>query len=161
LVQIIADLNNAINNEKANLVQLEKKSREIQVRLETVTRGEDELYKCNKQIMELDLLFKDRDQLLRQVKEVQDGTIKQQSTLRDKEIRLEQLNRQLTSTHEKLNRLHSQQQSKREQVQQRLKELKDEYEVLSTERNKIMEKIDHTERLIKEMEVKVNPLVKI
>jgi kinetochore protein Nuf2 len=106
-------------------------------------------------VNDLDSLFKDRDQILKQVKEMQNGTLKQQSTLRDKEIRLEQLNRQLLSSNEKLNRLHSQQQNKREQVQQRLRELKDEYEILTGERNKIMEKIDHTEKMIKEMEIKV------
>lgn len=155
LFQIINELSNAISSEKTNVGQLEKRSRDMQVRLESILKVEDDLRKCSETLNELDDLFRSRDNLNRQIKDLGENSIKFQSSLRDKENRLEQVNRQLHSAHEKLTMLHSQQQGKREQVQLRLKELRDEYAQLSNERAKIMLKIDQTDKMIKEMEVKV------
>lgn len=137
------------------MAQLEKRSRDMQIRLESIIKVEDDLKKCGEALNDLDDLFRTRDNLNRQIKDLGDNSIKFQSSLRDKENRLEQVNRQLSSAHEKLSKLHSQQQSKREQVQTRLKELRDEYAQLSEERSKVMLKIDQTDKMIKEMEVKV------
>jgi kinetochore protein Nuf2 len=154
-VQIINELSSAISSEKSNVSQLEKRSRDMQLRLENILKVEEDLKKCSVTLGDLDELIHNRDGLSRQIKDLSDNSVKFQSSLRDKENRLEQVNRQLSSAHEKLTKLHSQQQGKREQVQLRLKELRDEYGQLSEERSKVMLKIDQSEKMIKEVEVKV------
>jgi chromosome segregation ATPase len=155
LVQIIAELNGSITNERINLGNLERKSRELQQRSDYLAGLEEELKKCLHVLGELDSLIRTRDELARQVRDCQDMSNRQQSVLREVELRHNQVSRQVASSQEKLTRLHSQQQDKREQVQQRLRCLRQEYSTLTEERTKLAAKMDQTDRLIKDMEAKV------
>jgi chromosome segregation ATPase len=154
-MQILEELNAAIISERNGLVLLEKKSRDMQARLEFINTLESDLKRCLTATQELEELFKTRNKLVTQTKDLYEQFAKNQSALKNSEILVEQLNRQLGSVSEKLSRLHAQQQAKREQVQERLKALRNDYASLSEERSKLSSKIDHSERVVKELESKV------
>ena len=118
-------MNASIASEKANLNQLEKKSRELQVKMEALATVEADIVKALQQLELAEQALKKKNEVLFRIQEEQASIEAQQTSINDLNIREQQLNRQLSAAQDKLTRLQSQQERKRQQIGQRLKVLQD------------------------------------
>lgn len=157
-VQIIAEMNSSINAEKTNLAQLEKKSRELQVKMEALQSVEADVSKACQQLELNEAALKKRSEVLAQIQAEQESIDGQQTAMNDLIIREQQLLRQMAAAQDKLGRLQTQQENRRQQVSQRLKVLQEEYGVVAEERARVAAKVEQSERVIKDFESKMADL---
>ena len=158
LLQIIAEMNANISHEKTNISQLERKSRELQMKLESLVQLEQELLRT---LQGMECLLSDlqkRDELVRKVSEERDSIERQHIASKDLAIKDTQMCRQLSAAQEKLSRLQKQQQERHEKISIRLKTLQEEYQVVAEDRTKASLKIEQSEKIIKDFESRMNEL---
>lgn len=158
LLQIIAEMNASIASEKANISQLERKSRELQMKLESLAQLEQELLRTLQGMECLQSDLHKRDELIRKVSEERDAIERQHIASKDLSIKETQMSRQLLSAQEKLSRLQKHQQERREKASARLKTLQEEYQVVAEERSKASLRIEQSEKVIKDFESRMNEL---
>lgn len=155
LLQILAEMTASIAAEKQSLQSLEKRSRDLQARLDQLVDLEKDLKRALHQLDQNEAAWKRADEAQRQCTELRDRAERQRADLRELEQRSGQLKRQHSLAAEKLGKLTSQQELKRQEFAERLTVLRKEYAGLSEERSNLATKMDNTDRIIKEMESKV------
>lgn len=173
---MIADMTVSLQNEKNNLNMLEKKARELQMKLEMFVSIEQDLVPCIDMMREVDVEIKKVEEILKKVQEDKDKIEKKSASLRDLMMKetvslwprsvddpplmilsrdLQQLKRQTTSAQEKVQRLQRHQAMKREAAEIKFKKLKEELNAMTEERANVQVKIDQNRRIAEEMEFKV------
>ena len=155
LLQILSEMQANIAGEKAALQSLEKRSRELSVRQALLGNLEEGVSRSLSQLEHNNQLQAKQEELRIQLQQL---TLKRESQhvqLEEMAVRQNHLQRQLQMAAEKLARLTSQQSMKRDEFAGRLAQLRTEYGVLSEERAKLTMKMDDTDRLVKDMEQKV------
>ncbi len=151
-------MNSSITSEKNNLIQLEKKSRELQMKMEALFNVEADVQKALQQLELNEAALKKRSEVLNRIQTEQVSIDTQQTDMNELTIREQQLLRQLTAAQDKLSRLQSQQEQRRLQIGQRLKTLQEEYSIVAEERTRVMAKVDQSEKVIKDFEIKMSDL---
>lgn len=155
LMQIIAEMNASINSEKVNLSQLEKKSRELQMKLDALTQVEQDITRALNLLEQNDEIVKKRDSLTIQLQDDKETINKKNVYIKDLELKEQQCRRQLVVSQDKHSKLLQQQDHRREQIQVQLTNLRQDYTTLSEERSRLINKMDQTEKMIKDMESKL------
>ena len=154
-------MNSAISLEKNNLTQLERKSRDLQIKLEGLMTVENDIVKTLQQLELNEVALKKQHEVKSQLQIEQDAIERQQTLLNDSTIREQQLLRQMGAAQEKLSRLQTQQEQRRQQIGQRLKQLQDEYAMVADERTKVILKIEQSEKVIKDFEAKMGDIRRV
>lgn len=155
-MQIIAEMNASIQSERANLAQLEKKSRELQMKLDALTQIEADTTRALNLLEQNDEIVKKRDSLIIQLQDDKETINKKNVYIKDLELKEQQCRRQLTVSQEKYSKLLHQQDQRRAQIEAQLSTLRQDYNTLSEERSRLVNKMDQTDKMIKDMESKVN-----
>ena len=151
-------MNSSIASERANLAQLEKKSRELQMKLDALTQIEQDLTRALNLLEQNDEIVKKRDSLTIQLQDDKETINKKNVYIKDLELKEQQCRRQLAIAQEKHSKLLVQQEQCRSQVESQLNTLRQDYATLSEERNRLLNKMDQTDKMIKDMESKVRKL---
>jgi predicted nucleic acid-binding Zn-ribbon protein len=151
-------MNNSISAEKTNLSQLEKKSRELQMKMEALLNVEADVAKACQQLELNEAALKKKSEVLSNIQTEQESIDAQQTTMNDLTIREQQLLRQLAAAQDKLSRLQTQQEQRRQQIGQRLKTLQEEYTIVAEERARVMAKVEQSDKVIKDFEFKMADL---
>jgi kinetochore protein Nuf2 len=154
-MQIIAEMNASIQSERANLTQLEKKSRELQMKLDALTQIEADTTRALNLLEQNDEIVKKRDSLIIQLQDDKETINKKNVYIKDLELKEQQCRRQLTVSQEKYSKLLQQQDQRRSQIETQLTTLRQDYNTLSEERSRLVNKMDQTDKMIKDMESKV------
>jgi kinetochore protein Nuf2 len=154
-MQIIAEMNSSIQSERANLAQLEKKSRELQMKLDALTQIEADTTRALNLLEQNDEIVKKRDSLIIQLQDDKETINKKNVYIKDLELKEQQCRRQLTVSQEKYSKLLQQQDQRRSQIEAQLATLRQDYSTLSEERSRLVNKMDQTDKMIKDMESKV------
>lgn len=154
-MQIIAEMNSSIQSERANLAQLEKKSRELQMKLDALTQIEADTTRALNLLEQNDEIVKKRDSLIIQLQDDKETINKKNVYIKDLELKEQQCRRQLTVSQEKYSKLLQQQDQRRSQIEAQLTNLRQDYSTLSEERSRLVNKMDQTDKMIKDMESKV------
>lgn len=155
-MQIIAEMNSSIQSERSNLAQLEKKSRELQMKLDALTQIEADTTRALNLLEQNDEIVKKRDSLIIQLQDDKETINKKNVYIKDLELKEQQCRRQLTVSQEKYSKLLQQQDQRRSQIEAQLTTLRQDYNTLSEERSRLVNKMDQTDKMIKDMESKVN-----
>ena len=155
LMQIIAEMNTSIQSERVNLAQLEKKSRELQMKLDALTQIEADTTRALNLLEQNDEIVRKRDSLIIQLQDDKETINKKNVYIKDLELKEQQCRRQLTVSQEKYSKLLQQQDQRRSQIEDQLTTLRQDYNTLSEERSRLVNKMDQTEKMIKDMESKV------
>lgn len=155
LMQIISEMNASIQSERSNLAQLEKKSRELQMKLDALTQIESDTARSLNLLEQNDEIVKKHDSLIIQLQDDKETINKKNVYIKDLELKEQQCRRQSTVSQEKLSKLMQQQALRREQVQKQMTELSQEYNAASDERARHLKKMEQTEQAIKDTELKV------
>lgn len=155
LMQIIAEMNASIQSERGNLAQLEKKSRELQMKLDALTQIEADTTRALNLLEQNDEIVRKRDSLIIQLQDDKETINKKNVYIKDLELKEQQCRRQLTVSQEKYSKLLQQQDQRRSQIETQLTTLRQDYNTLSEERSRLVNKMDQTEKMIKGMESKV------
>lgn len=148
-------MNASITNEKANLSQLERKSRELQMKLDMLSMIEQDTVKSMQLVENNASLLKEKHVLAKALEEGLEEAKKHQASLAELSIREEQLQRQMNTACEKLARLESLQIEKRSGFQSQLLSLREEYGRLVSERAALSLKVEGSDKMVKEIEQKV------
>lgn len=156
LMQIIFEMNASIQSERANLAQLERKSRELQMKLDALTQIEADTTRALNLLEQNDEIVRKRDSLIIQLQDDKETINKKNVYIKDLELKEQQCRRQLTVSQEKFSKLLQQQEQRRAQIEIQLNTLRQDYSTLSEERSRLLNKMDQTEKMIKDMESKVN-----
>lgn len=146
-------MNASIAAEKTNLAGLERRSRELQVKLEALGTLETDLSKTQALLETAEQAIQKRRETLQRLQEEQDRVDGQQTALNDLLIKEQQMQRQLTAAQDKLSRLQGQQEQRRQSATARLTALQAEYGQVAEERAKAAAEIDQAERTLKELEM--------
>lgn len=148
-------MHTTINQERINLGNVDRKSRELQNKCEFLSEIEQDLSKCL-QILHtiLDQSVKKAENV-RKLEELNDIIYLQSNTLSELDIKIKQLSSQLVNSTERLSKLEAAQVEKRRSIQIHLEALKTEYSSLSQDRTCINEKMDIAEAQSKDIEIKV------
>lgn len=154
-MQIIAEMNASIQSERTNLAQLEKKSRELQMKLDALTQIETDTTRALNLLEQNDEIVKKRDSLIIQLQDDKETINKKNVYIKDLELKEQQCRRQLTVSQEKYSKLLQQQDQRRSQIENQLTTLRQDYNTLSEERSRLVNKMDQTDKMIKDMESKV------
>lgn len=154
-MQIISEMNSSIQSERSNLAQLEKKSRELQMKLDALTQIESETTRALNLLEQNDEIVKKKDSLIIQLQDDKELINKKSVFIKDLELKEQQCRRQLSISQEKYSKLLQQQDQRRSQIESQLNTLRQDYDTLSEERARLINKMDHTEKMIKDMESKV------
>jgi kinetochore protein Nuf2 len=158
LLQIIAEMNASITSEKSNVSQLEKRSRELQMKLEALAQLEQELLRTLQGMESLNSDLRKRDELLTKVQEERDSIERQQILAKDLSIKETQMSRQLNAAQDKVSRLQRGQQERREKMGTRLKTLQEEYQIVAENRSRAASKIEQSDKLVKDFEARMGEL---
>lgn len=151
-------MNLSIGAEKTNLAQLEKKSRELQLKMEALAAVEADVSRACQQLELNDAALRKRAEVLARTQAEQEAIDAQQTAMNDLTIREQQLLRQLAAAQDKLARLQAQQEQRRQQVGQRLQVLQDEYAAVAEERSRVTGKVEQSDKVIKDFELKMTEL---
>ena len=154
-MQIISEMNASIQSERTNLAQLEKKSRELQMKLDALTQIEADTTRALNLLEQNDEIVKKRDSLTIQLQDDKEAINKKNVYIKDLELKEQQCRRQSTVSQEKYTKLLQQQDQRRSQIETQLTTLRQDYSTLSEERSRLVNKMDHTDKMIKDMESKV------
>ncbi len=160
LLQIIEEMATNIAAEKAALTALERKSRDLQMKVEALAHLEGELERTLKGMELLNGDFKKRDELTLKVRQEREAIERQQILVKDLTIKEAQLARQITSASDKLARLQEGQNEHRQLMSTRLQALHDEYQGVADERSRIAVRIDANEKTIKDFEGRIADLAR-
>lgn len=152
-------MNASIQTERANLSALEKKSRELQMKLDALTQIEQDLTRALNLLEQNDEIVKKRDSLTIQLQDDKEAINKKNVYSKDLELKEQQCKRQLAVSQEKHAKLLQQQEQRRGQIESQLAALRQDYATLSEERARLINKMDQTEKMIKDMETKVRSSV--
>lgn len=155
LMQIITEMNASIQSERTNLAQLEKKSRELQMKLDALTQIEADTTRALNLLEQNDEIVRKRDSLIIQLQDDKETINKKNVYIKDLELKEQQCRRQLTVSQEKYSKLLQQQDQRRSQIEAQLTTLRQDYNTLSEERSRLVNKMDQTDKMIKDMESKV------
>ncbi len=148
-------MNTSIQTERTNLSALERKSRELQMKLDALTQIEQDLSRALNLLEQNDEIVKKRDSLTIQLQDDKEAINKKNVYLKDLELKEQQCKRQWTVSQEKHAKLLQQQEQRRGQIEAQLATLRQDYTTLSEERARLLNKMDQTEKMIKDMESKV------
>lgn len=154
-MQIISEMNASIQSERGNLSQLEKKSRELQMKLDALTQIEADTTRALNLLEQNDEIVKKRDSLMIQLQDDKETINKKNVYIKDLELKEQQCRRQSTVSQEKYAKLLQQQDQRRSQIETQLTTLRQDYSTLSEERSRLVNKMDQTDKMIKDMESKV------
>lgn len=154
-MQIIAEMNTSIQSERSNLAQLEKKSRELQMKLDALTQIEADTTRALNLLEQNDEIVRKRDSLIIQLQDDKETINKKNVYIKDLELKEQQCRRQLTVSQEKYSKLLQQQDQRRSQIEVQLTTLRQDYNTISEERSRLINKMDQTDKMIKDMESKV------
>lgn len=149
-------MNSSIQSERANLSQLEKKSRELQMKLDALTQIEQDLTRALNLLEQNDEIVRKRDSLTIQLQDDKEALNKKNVYIKDLELKEQQCRRQLSIAQEKHAKLLEQQHARRQQIEGQLGTLRQDYATLSEERSRLLSKMDQTDKMIKDMELKVS-----
>lgn len=155
LLQILSEMQASIASERAGMQSLERRSRELQNRVDGMTALEEQLRRATGHLDHADSVAKRCDDLHRQCNHLVEQHRRQQSDADELAVRDQHLRRQLQLAQEKLHKLTGQQDLKRAEFAERLQSLRRDYAQLSEERHSLTGKMDDTDRLVKDMEQKV------
>lgn len=158
LLQIIAEMNASITHEKSNLGALEKKSRDLQMKLDSLAELELEIVRTIQGMESLQADLRKKSELINKVREERESIERQQILAKDLAIKEGQMARQLASAQDKLNRLQQNQEERRGKIKVQLKALQDEYQAVADDRNQCLSKIEQSDRLVKDFEMKMSDL---
>lgn len=158
LSQIISEMQTSIQTEKLAIHQVDRKSRELQSKLESLSHLEQDLLRSLQGMESLSADIRKRDDIIQKVADEREIIDQKQILVKDLSIKETQLKRQMTSTSEKLSRLQKSQIERRERTQERLQSLNLEYKSVSEERVAALAKIEQSERMVKDLELKINDL---
>lgn len=148
-------MNTSIQSERSNLAQLEKKSRELQMKLDALTQIEADSTRALNLLEQNDEIVKKRDSLIIQLQDDKETINKKNVYIKDLELKEQQCRRQLTVSQDKYSKLLHQQDQRRSQIEEQLTTLRQDYSTLSEERSRLVNKMDQTDKMIKDMESKV------
>lgn len=154
LFQVITELNGTIANEKAALGVLDKKSRDLQLRIDGLAVVEQDLGRSIKMMEDVEVQIKNLAETNTQIASEKEKIEQKQNLLKDLNAQDQHLKRQLSASQDKLSKLQKQQIAKRQMVEEKLNELKKEYEKILMERDEVQAKVDANEKVYKEIVAK-------
>ena len=155
LFQVVSELNANIASEKAALAVLDKKSRELQAKIDALHAVEQDLNKSFKMMESVKEEIEKITLLSKRISSEQEKITSKQSSLKDLNAQDTNLKRQLGNMQEKINKLQRQQVSKRESVEERFVQLRAESEELLVERSEVQKKIEANETVYREIAAKI------
>jgi kinetochore protein Nuf2 len=159
LLQILSEMQASIASERSGMQSLERRSRELTNRVEMMSILEEQFKRSIQHLDHCDTMSKRCEDLVKQGNQLREQHLRQQSDLEELSVREQHLRRQLSLAQEKLARLTSQQEQKRQEFAERLAVLRRDYGQLSEERMALTAKMDDTDKLVKDMDQKVDDLV--
>jgi kinetochore protein Nuf2 len=155
LVDSLKAMASELSTQKSHIADLESRSKHRAQRNAAFSNAGDELSKALAKMNECSALLDKKNSLELQLLSERENLLKREQysmEIHQKEL---QMRRQLSSQQEKIDKLNVQQTQKRSVIEESLRSLREEYEVVTKERNAVQDKIDTNERLIKEAETNV------
>jgi len=141
--------------ERENVVQQERKSRDLLVKLNSLEKVEADVVKSIKMTQECTSEFSKCAASQKEIEANQEKVVRAQSILTDKTNQDQQLRRQLTTVTDKVARVNKANDSKREQAEDELHDVRKERQAIERERMGVNKKIDACEQEIAELKNKL------
>lgn len=161
LQQLIAELASSVSGERLAITQTERKSRDLQMRLDALSSLEAELSRIVSAMVQLRADLNKRDELLNECETKQRSLERLRIDLKDLELRNTTLSRQINAASEKMTRLERTQDERRLNLTSRLDSLQEQHLTVVEEREKVTLQSDSNERAIKDLESRIADLRRV
>ncbi|KAG4303079.1 hypothetical protein PCANB_000671 [Pneumocystis canis] len=158
LKQLISDMGTSLASEKSSIASLEKKSRELQNKIDAIGIVEQDILNCIKLMEECEIEIDRVEEASRKVAKHQEMVDQKELEVREVEIRDQQLNRQLANAEDKLARIQRSAEAKRETAQKKMSEIRKEYNIMTVERAERVHEMDRKRAIIESTEKKISEL---
>lgn len=151
-------MNANILEEKSIIAQLDKKSKEMQSKIDHFENIESDITKCLTCANNCIEISNKEKEMRKQHEILSEEYSKQKRIQEDLRYKKDQLDNVFIATSEKFDKLEEIQTKKRVETQCNLTELKNEYSKIMEEKLKLSHEIEQNERIAKEFEFKLNDL---
>lgn len=158
LKQLISDMGTSLASEKNSIASLEKKSRELQNKIDAIEIVEQDILNCIKLMEECEIEIARVEEASRKVVKHQEMVDQKELEVREVEVKDQQLNRQLANAEDKLARIQRSAEAKREAAQKKMSEIRKEYNIMIVERAERAHEIDRKRAMIESTEKKISEL---
>lgn len=148
----------SLANEKGSVSALEKKSRDLQAKLDTLAIVEGDFAACIKLMEECEGEVRKAEEAQKRVARHREGIDKKTIDTRELEVREQQIKRQMTNAQEKLERVQQQAEKKRQDAQRKMQEIKESYGAMKSERLGRVQDIERKKAQIAMTEQKIADL---
>ncbi len=143
LKQAIVEMGASLATDKTSVSSLEKRSRELQAKVEAMGFVEQDLQACLRLMEECETEMHRVEEARKKVARQNESVEQKQIEVREVEVKEQQLARQLNNAEDKLSRARRQAEAKREAAQKKMSEIQTDYATVTAERqmrSKEMEK---------------------
>ncbi|KAI8821768.1 Nuf2 family-domain-containing protein [Fimicolochytrium jonesii] len=154
----IAEMNNSLQGDKNTVASIQKRSRELQLKVDLMNMVEQDIDACLKLMAECEAEKNKAEQAARKVVSDKENIEKRRGEIRELDFREDQMKRQITGAHEKLTRLQKHQSVKKDAMSAKLTKLKHEFDAANVERTHCATATDENTRIVIEMEEKIAEL---
>ncbi|KTW26641.1 hypothetical protein T552_02650 [Pneumocystis carinii B80] len=158
LKQLISDMGSSLASEKSSIASLEKKSRELQNKIDAIGTVEQDILNCIKLMEECEIEIAKVEEASRKVAKHQEMVDQKELEVREVEVKDQQLNRQLANAEDKLARIQRSAEAKRETAQKKMAEIRKEYNIITVERAERAHEMDRKRTIIESTEKKISEL---
>ncbi|KAG5519301.1 hypothetical protein PMAC_001926 [Pneumocystis sp. 'macacae'] len=158
LKQLISDMGTSLASEKSSIASLERKSRELQNKIDVIGIVEQDILNCIKLMEECEIEIARVEEASRKVAKHQEMVDQKELEVREVEIKDQQLNRQLANAEDKLARIQRSAEAKRETAQKKMAEIRKEYNIITVERAERAHEMDRKRAMIESTEKKISEL---
>ncbi|KAJ3415273.1 kinetochore-associated Ndc80 complex subunit nuf2 [Chytridiales sp. JEL 0842] len=160
LQQALVDMNQSVQMEKSNLQTLERRTRDLDSKIEMMTTVDQSVVSCLKVMEECESEMKKANAASAKVQAEMENIEKKKILLRDVDIKEQQMKRQLNNVEEKISRLQKQWEAKKDTNEEKRAKLDQEYQNILQERDTNQIHIDENNKKISELEMKIAELKK-
>ncbi|KAG4305469.1 hypothetical protein PORY_001025 [Pneumocystis oryctolagi] len=158
LKQLISDMGTSLASEKNSIASLERKSRELQNRIDAIGIVEQDILNCIKLMEECEIEIARVEEASRKVTKHQEMVDQKEMEVREVEIKDQQLNRQLANAEDRLARIQRSAEAKRDAAQKKMAEIRKEYNIMTVERAERAHEMDKKRAIIESTEKKISEL---
>lgn len=159
LQNALLDMTNVVQSDRLNLNILDKKSRDLESKLDLFNLFYEDLKQLILNYNEYSMIKKKKYENTRNLKTESDLIDRINNTLKDFSLKEMHLIRKLNIAEEKLKKLHLQQEEKRERSQSIQEDLRISYDSIKSERMNLMNQNEVIEKKLKETESHVSKLI--
>ena len=152
----ISEMSSSLMSEKSSVSSLSVKQRDLQTRIDAMSVLEGDIQSCIKLMEEVESELTRVEEQSRKLGRHREQLEGKQLEMKEVDVKEQQLLRQLANAEDKLARVRRTAVSKREGAQKKMQSIREEYNVMATERAQRMQEMDKKKAMIEGTEKKVS-----